>query len=212
MRILTVAFIFSTVFFLPGCRPPASTSAHAGADSKPTTVPTNAGEFSAISATHYFGRHWPKNFINAFRRSDVPADFQRIRDDGFNAVILLVSWGDFQSVFEPCCQYDERAFERLRFLLNEAKSAQLKVVLRVGFAWSFHPQAGDSHHRQHLLMNDPAVRQAYFAYIKRIAAELDGLEHVVLTFSTWEDLRLRHIEETAAADYLPRIFFGPGQA
>ena len=66
-------------------------------------------------AAHWFGRQWPMNFLAGFRREQVAADFRQLVDDGFDTVVLLVAWGDFQPVYAPCCTYDERAFERLDF-------------------------------------------------------------------------------------------------
>ena len=88
------------------------------------------------------GDNWPKNFINVFRREDVASDYAKLRADGFNAVVRLVSWGDFQPVFDRCCRYDERAFERLGFLIDQARAAGLDVVLRIGYGWTFQPDAG----------------------------------------------------------------------
>ena len=153
-------------------------------------------------ATHYFGRQWPKNFIAGFRREHVAEDFARLRADGFDSVVLLVSWGDFQPGMLPCCTWDERAFERLHFLLDRADEAGLKVMLRLGYAWFFHPDAGDVGDRQHRLMNDPEVRASYHRFLERLSGELADQPHVVLGFMSWEDQWLRKIEETARPDYL----------
>ncbi len=151
---------------------------------------------------HYFGRQWPKNFIAGFRREHVAQDFARIRADGFDSVVLLVSWGDFQPGMSPCCTWDERAFERLHFLLDRADEAGLKVILRLGYAWFFHPDAGDVGDRQHRLVNDPQVRASYQRFLERLAGELQDKPQVVLGFMSWEDQWLRKIEETARPDYL----------
>jgi hypothetical protein len=154
-----------------------------------------------LVAAHYFGRGWAKNFIAGFRREEVAADFRQLRADGFNAVVLVVSWGDFQPRFDPCCGYDERAFERLGFLLEQARAAGLAVLLRVGYAWTFHPEAGDSGGRVHVLLNQPAARTAYLAFVQRIAAVANAQPQVVLSFQTWEDQWLHRIDESARADF-----------
>lgn len=153
-------------------------------------------------ATHYFGRQWPKNFIAGFRREHVAPDFARLRADGFDSVVLLVSWGDFQPGMLPCCTWDERAFERLHFLIDRADEAGLKVMLRLGYAWFFHPGAGDVGDRQHRLMNDPNVRASYQQFLQRLSRELADRPQVVLAFMSWEDQWLRKVEESARPDYL----------
>lgn len=196
------------LLLLAGCRESASPAAP-GAGTPPAAPPAaapavatpGAGALQGRVAAHWFGRHWPKNYLAAFRRDEVAGDFRRLAEDGFDTVVLLVAWGDFQPVPDPCCRWDERAFERLRFLVDEAERAGLKVMLRLGYGWSFHPDFGDVGHQQHRLMNEPAVREAWFAFLRRVAGEIDGRGHVVLSFMSWEDQWLHRIEESARADY-----------
>jgi hypothetical protein len=154
-----------------------------------------------LAAATYVGGHWPKNFINAFRRERVADDFARLRSDGFNAVVLLVSWGDFQPVFDPCCRYDERAFERLEYLLDRAAEAGLDVVLRVGYGWTFHPDAGDVGTRTQRLLNESGVRGAFAAYAARIGAIARKHANVRLTLLSWEDLWLHAVDPAGRADF-----------
>lgn len=175
----------------------------AAAPSGLPAVPSATGDGARrpLVGSHYFGNAWPVNFIAGFRRADVPGDFRRLADDGFNSVVLVVSWGDFQPVTSPCCQYDERAWERLHFLLEQARIAKLRVVLRVGYAWSYHPLAGDSSERAHALMNQPQARAAYLRFVQRLARETGDKPQVVLTFMTWEDQWLRRIDDDARGDF-----------
>jgi hypothetical protein len=152
-------------------------------------------------AAHWFGRQWPMNFLAGFRREQVAADFRQLVDDGFDTVVLLVAWGDFQPVYAPCCTYDERAFERLRFLLDRADEAGLKVMLRLGYSWSFHPQAGDVLERQQRLLNDGQAREAFFGFLGRVSKEVEGREGVVMAFMSWEDLWLRRVDGSAAGTW-----------
>ena len=183
---------------------PATTpAAAAGAPSAAPVPPAARWPQPAppIRATHWFGDHWAKNLINAFRREDVAAQFATIREDGFDTVILVVSWADFQPVFSPCCAHDERAFERLRFLVDEAERQQLRVMLRIGYAWGFHPESPPTLERVHRLMNESAAREAFLVFVERIARDIEGRPHVLMSFMSWEDQWLRRIEPAAAADY-----------
>lgn len=194
----TLALLLATA----ACRQaPADADAAASPGAPPAAAaPVPADAVRGRVAAHWFGTHWPKNYLAAFRREHVAADFRRLADDGFDTVVLLVPWGDFQPVPSPCCEYDERAFERLRFLVDEADRAGLKVMLRLGYGWSFHPRFGDVGERQQALLNDPAVREAWLAFLGRIANEIEGDGHVVMSFLSWEDLWLRRVEESARAD------------
>lgn len=165
-----------------------------------TAIPAAVPQQALIGA-HYFGRQWPKNFIAGFRHEHVAADFARLRADGFNTVVLLVAWGDFQPLFEPCCTYDERAWQRLTFLLDEADHAGLRVVLRVGYGWSFHPDAGVMAARIHRLLNEHPVREAFFAFLDRINTALHGRATVRVSLLSWEDLWLHVIDPLARSDF-----------
>lgn len=210
---LSGSTLLLTVALLAGCRaaPPEDTPATATA---PTADPASTAEAIAVDglppvpeelrgavAAHWFGGQWPKNWLAGFRREEVDADFAAMKADGFDSVVLLIAWGDFQPVSEPCCTYDERAFERLRFVLDRADAAGLKVMLRVGYGWSFHPGSGDVGERQHRLLNDPAWREAFQAFVRRLGAETADRDDVVLAFMSWEDLWLRRIDESARATY-----------
>ncbi|WP_374604668.1 hypothetical protein [Arenimonas sp.] len=197
-RRLAVTAALACLAFLAGCRP-VEPAPPAPQDAPVPAVVADAPERHV--AAHWFGRQWPKNFLSGFRREHVAEDFARLRADGFDTVVLLVAWGDFQPVFDPCCEYDERAFERLRFLLERADEAGLKVMLRLGYGWSFHPDAGDIGERQQRVLNDPQVREAFNAFLQRVAREVQGQDHVVLAFMSWEDLWLRRVDESARADW-----------
>lgn len=185
---------------------------HLAREVAPATAPVHAASSTQAPAPHtrltpplvggtYMGGNWSKNFINAFRREDVPADFARMRDDGFNTVVLLVSWGDFQPVFDPCCRYDERAFERLEFLLAQAQAAGLDVALRIGYGWTFQPDAGEVGTRIHRLLNDDKARTAFLAYVSRVSAVARRHANVRLSFLTWEDLILHSIDGDGRRDF-----------
>lgn len=200
---------------LAGCRAESPTPADPGsagtAPATPALVPVADGlppvpaELRGVVAAHWFGGQWPKNWLAGFRREQVDGDFAALKADGFDTVVLLVAWGDFQPVAEPCCTYDERAFERLRFVLDRADAAGLKVMLRIGYGWSFHPDAGDVGERQQRLLNRADWREAYHAFVRRIGAEVSGRDEVVLAFMSWEDQWLRRVDEPARgtfAEYL----------
>lgn len=161
---------------------------------------TAAAPAARFTSAHYFGRHWPKNVLFGFRREELAADLALMREDGFTSVVYLVAWGDFQPIATPCCRYDERAFERLDLLVAAARDAGLKVILRVGYGWSFHAEDA-SMTRQLALMNDPAVRTAYLDFGRRIGERYGPDPTVQLSFLTWEDHKLFEIQPSARSTW-----------
>ena len=154
-----------------------------------------------VIAVHYFGRHWSKNFITGFQRDDLDADFSRIRADGFNTVIFLVSWGDFQPVNEPCCTYDQRAIDRLHVLLQKAEQHELKVMLRLAYGWTFHRSAGSTEQRVNDLMNQPEKWKAHLRFVEKIQAETKGYAHISMSFMSWEDQWLKQINSSVIKEF-----------
>lgn len=150
-------------------------------------------------AAHYFGGHWAKNFLNGFRRADVAADFRQLHDDGFNTVILLVPWAELQPDIRTCCQFDARAFERLGFLIDQADAAGLKVILRLGYYWSFATDELDV--RYHRLLINPALLPAWTAFLHEVQTRLASRPAVVMSFMSWEDLPVHAIDPTARSEY-----------
>lgn len=159
---------------------------------------TGLGEH--FTSAHYFGRHWPKNVLFGFRREELASDLAKMRGDGFTSVVYLVAWGDFQPVAAPCCRYDERAFERLDLLISAASEAGLKVILRVGYGWSFNA-VDTSMARQLALMNDPSIRTAYLDFAHRIGERFGSDPRVLLSFLTWEDHKLFEIQPSARSTW-----------
>ncbi|MBK6276922.1 MAG: hypothetical protein IPF57_01795 [Gammaproteobacteria bacterium] len=195
----------ASLILLAACGPSASS---------PDGAAQPADALHGRVAAHWFGRQWPKNYLSGFRREHVAEDFRALAQDGFDTVVLLVAWGDFQPVYAPCCVYDERAFERLRFLLDRADEAGLGVILRLGYGWSFHPQAGDVGERQHRVLNDPAARAAFVSFLERVSAEISGHDNVLMGFMSWEDLWLRQVDEAGAdtyAEYLATLAPDPAR-
>lgn len=140
-----------------------------------------------IKAAHYFGREWPINFWSASFR-DAPADFARLRADGFNAVILVVPWGDFQPSLSPI-RYNQALFERLRGLARTAGAHGLQVILRLGYCWGSDPSVeAPGFARANRAFTDERVRQAWLDYVGELERQVRDLPMVTLRFFSWEDL------------------------
>ena len=86
---------------------------------------------------NYFGKSWPIAFWNS-DLSEVSVDFRTIQEDGFNAIILIVPWGEFQPGVDPI-HFNDDAYRRLSMVCSKAHSAGLKVFLRVSYNADYYP-------------------------------------------------------------------------
>ena len=146
-----------------------------------------AGE-EDLRAVHYFGRASAVNFWDAADFSEAPAHLERIRADGFNAVIVVIPWRGFQRTLVPPA-YDEQAFERLRRLLAMIEEAGLAVVLRVSYPFNHDPDSvGDFDERVLGLFSRPQVRAAWLHYLGRIRDVAEGFAGFRFAFFSWEDV------------------------
>src|SRR6266705_2589125 len=67
-----------------------------------------------IRAVHYWGGGYPKTFWNSMDPGQIDRDFARIRSDGFNAIVLAVSWSEFQPQLTPTPVFNERSLALLQ--------------------------------------------------------------------------------------------------
>lgn len=155
-----------------------------------------------IRAAHYFGDQWPVNFWSSFDWERVPGDMAQIRNDGFNAVILVIPWYPFSPAggAETLPFYNAGA----RHVMQAAQDAGLDIILRVSYP---HDTLGDvsSAARKRcaaLMMRDPdvtALWKASLQNVHRIASEFDRYRYA---FFSWEDMwcAIKDFPNTNAAD------------
>ena len=147
------------------------------------------GGAATLRATHYWAGGYPKSFWDGLDPSRVDADFARIRAQGFNAVVLAVSWPEFQPRLTPSPAFDERPFGDLALLVGKAAEHGLRVVLRVGFIWSFRPDAEmPNAERVDASFHDPDVHRAWLAFVEELCRRVCSAPNFQLAFLSWEDL------------------------
>jgi hypothetical protein len=138
-------------------------------------------------AAHYFGDHSPIGFWIDQDFSRVPKQLKRLRDDGFDTVILVLNWPLFQA------QIDDEALDpwyakRLRDLLVEIRKAKLHVMFRVGFM--HRPHWNDEHvfDRPMSLYYGSATREAFGRMIRGLVVIANRVSGVDGMFFSWEDM------------------------
>ena len=139
-----------------------------------------------ICATHYFGAANIGNFWSTFISKSVVDDFRRIRADGFTHVILIVPWTQFHpdiSSVEVAPVY--RA--RLDFLFRNARTAGLRVILRLGYLWELCPTQYSTYDRIKDLPTSAALMRAWKTYFRLMRKEVANRAVFEFAFVSWED-------------------------
>ncbi len=140
-----------------------------------------------LRAAHYFGDGWPLNCWSTMSAPQARVDFAQMREDGFNAVILVVPYRGFQITQSPPT-YEAYYFELLDALLVEAKRARLFVILRIGYAHHICDQAplvsGELTRRQ---LTDASYQPPWQDYLEKLQQALAGHHHILHLFLCWEE-------------------------
>ena len=136
-------------------------------------------------AVTYTGNEWAVNFWES-ELNHLSRDFEQIRGDGFNTVILSVPWRHFQPSVKDMDQNPE-AYRQLRRILRAAEDADLKVILRAGYTWDTYT-AGDSVlSRYRTIRTDLETRKAWLRYLSDLYRSVSGSPAFAGAFITWED-------------------------
>ena len=137
-----------------------------------------------IKAVNYFGRSWPITFWNS-DLSHISADFEDIRRDGFNSIILIVPWGEFQPGVNPI-RFNEDAYRRLGFVCSAAHAVGLKVFMRVSYTWDYYPGVQQpTSDRSNALISSTSLIPAWDQYLAKINTATQGCSEAA--FISWED-------------------------
>ena len=154
--------------------------------SDPESFQWNPPEFR-VKGTYYFQ---PKAAINNFWTSvnweQTGKDFQQLRGDGFNTIILFIPWGIFQPSIKPV-SYSETAFEELDHVFQLANSHGLKVALRVGTHDHIPRGATGGKWLIGTVLADDAEWQAYRDLFRELAVRTKNHSNLLFFFWTFED-------------------------
>lgn len=142
----------------------------------------NEDEF--VIATHYFADEWPINFWNA-EWDNLENDLKQIRQDGFNTIILVVPWREFQPGIQPV-RYDETCLKRLEEIIKMADKQDLDVQLRLGYINDFGGES-NSTDRFYDVVGDAYVQEAWMDYAKTVYSRCKKYSNFKGGFITWED-------------------------
>ncbi|WP_027640495.1 hypothetical protein [Enterocloster clostridioformis] len=143
-----------------------------------------AGTAGYLKSATYYSDDWVINFWNSESRH-MDQELARIAQDGFNNIILVVPWREFQPGMSPCT-YNQYAWDKLDRVMDAAAAQGLSVMLRVGYTWDY-CGAGNVMERYQGLMQEGTERSAWLEYLGRLYQAASSHENFCGGFLTWED-------------------------
>lgn len=139
-----------------------------------------------VRSATYFSDEWPLNFWNS-EWDNLDEELEQIKNDGFESIIIVIPWREFQPEMEPV-SYNDYAFENLNILMSAAQKQGLGVYARIGYTWDFYEDENDDIiNRFCRLLGEKTVRDAWNAYVEKMYATLSQYECFREGFLTWED-------------------------
>jgi hypothetical protein len=168
-------------------------------------------EFSV--ATHYYGLKeysWPINYLNAIKASDIESDMLKIKEMGFNQIILLASWAEF----EPTIGIrNELAYLKIESIIKSANNNGLSVAIRIPYLWSLTAKGGEDMRERivYALLNEHGYKRKLIEFILNFEKDVIAKNsNVVMKFGSWEDyyvLRDIFFERGSSVSNLVRKLF-----
>ncbi len=137
-----------------------------------------------LKSATYYSDDWVINFWNS-ESSYMDEELAQIAEDGFNSIILVVPWREFQPSMSPQ-RYNDYAWEKFDRVMETAERQSLKVMLRVGYTWDYY-SSDNVLERYEKLLYDEETKQAWMQYAKRLYEKAAAHENFCGGFITWED-------------------------
>ncbi len=137
-----------------------------------------------LKAATYVSDAWVVNFWNT-ESDHMQEEMAQIAADGFNGIILVVPWREFQPQTSPIA-YNPYAFEKFFEVMRAAESQGLWVQLRVGYTWDYYNLEGGCV-RFRELVEEEGKRQAWLDYMRTIYQKASAYPNFYGGFITWED-------------------------
>ena len=148
-----------------------------------------------IKAAHYFASSWPKTFWEEFEKADVDKDLTRIKNDGFNTIVLVLPWMGFELDFKnEKTTSDERMYQRLNYLLSKITSHNLDYILRLGFPHAFSSKLDTNAIELCTKMyEEPKQQKHWNQYLLNVKKSTDKYnDKLVGVLVSWEDFWCPH--------------------
>lgn len=137
--------------------------------------------------THYYGfkeYQWPVNYLNALSVDDIENDLTKIKNAGFNTIILLVSWSEFEPTIGDS---NQPAYNKINKIIETANKHSLEVMLRMPYVWALN---GDMVQQRiaYTLLNYYYYKKSFLLFLERFQnAVINNNSNIISKFGSWED-------------------------
>lgn len=139
-----------------------------------------------VKSATYFADEWPINFWNS-EMDSLENDMEQIRNDGFDSIILVIPWREFQPNIYPI-SYNENAFATLDKVMRAAGNQGMNVYARIGYTWDYYNDANENIIDRFCgLLYDNQIQSAWYDYVATMYDTLSQYENFKEGFLTWED-------------------------
>ena len=138
-----------------------------------------------LKSVTYFGDEWPINYWGS-EDKDMAANFEQIRQDGFNSIILVIPWREFQPNADGQ-EFNQVALNRLHEVMSCAEQHGLWVVLRIGYTWDYYGAQELPKRFGGLTRENGQDRYSWIRYCEKIYETASSHENFHSGFITWED-------------------------
>lgn len=139
-----------------------------------------------LKSVTYFSDGWSINFWNT-ESPDMEAELEQIVNDGFNSIILVIPWREFQPNTERYTEYTDYAMKKLNRVMEAAQKQGLWVSARIGYTWDYYNGDESVLKRYESILSSDSTRRAWMHYAQTIYQEMSAYDNFYGGFITWED-------------------------
>lgn len=139
---------------------------------------------SYLKSATYVSDAWVINFWNT-ESDNMDAELKQIAGDGFNSIILVIPWREFQPGTSPV-SYNQYAFDKLDRVMRAAEDHGLWVELRVSYTWDYYEEE-ESRLRFREMIGDEKLERAWLEYVEKLYQTASSYPNFHGGFITWED-------------------------
>ena len=138
-----------------------------------------------LKSVTYFGDEWPINYWGS-EDENMSSNFAKIKEDGFNSIILVIPWREFQPE-NGKEEWNQTAFDKLHKVMSCAEEHGLWVTLRIGYSWDYYGPSELPSRFAGVTKKDSEDRAMWLRYSQAIYQAASAHENFHSGFITWED-------------------------